>query len=119
MVFEQKVFTALRFPYMISMCFSLMTLQTSIGKVPHTHNELIRRIITFECEKLLLTKSPQNKKASNIVITGKKKIKSDILHTPGAFWDKVTGFTDELAVRCDSPAVKNASLDDGDNDDYK
>ena len=29
-----------------------MTLQTSKGKVPRTHKELIRRIITFECEKL-------------------------------------------------------------------
>ena len=36
-----------------------------------------------------------------------------------AFWDKVIGFTDEPVVQCDAPAVKNTSLDYGDNDNSK
>ena len=37
-----------------------MTVQTSKGKVPYIYKELIRRIMTFEYEKVLV---------SNIVIT--------------------------------------------------
>ena len=59
--------------------------KTSKGKVPHTYKELIRRIMTFEYEKLLLSKSPQNKVASNIAITQKKKNKLEISYMPGAF----------------------------------
>ena len=33
-----------------------------------------------------------------------------------AYWDKVTDFADEPVVQCDVPAVKNTSLDDGNND---
>ena len=47
--------------------------QTSKGKVPHTYKELIRRIMTFEYEKLILFKPPQNKVASNIATTKKNK----------------------------------------------
>ena len=50
-----------------------MTVQTSKGKVRHIYKELIRRIITFEYEKLLLLKSPQNKVAPNIAITKQNK----------------------------------------------
>ena len=50
-----------------------MILQTSKLKVPHIHKELIRRIKTFEREKLLLLKLPLNKNVLNIVITGKKE----------------------------------------------
>ena len=35
-----------------------MTVKTSDGKVPHTYKELIRIIMTFEYENLLLLKSP-------------------------------------------------------------
>ena len=52
-----------------------MTVQTSKGKVQHIYKELIRIIITFEYEKLLLLKSPQNKVASNIAITKQNKTK--------------------------------------------
>ena len=38
---------------------------------------------------------------------------------PGAFWDKVIYFTDERVVQCDIKAVKNASLDNDDNDGHK
>ena len=38
---------------------------------------------------------------------------------PETFWDKVTDFIDEPVVQCDVPAVKNTSLDDGNNDDCK
>ena len=48
----------------------------------------------------------------------KKQSKSDISCIPGALWDKVIDFTDELVVQCDVPAVKNTSLYD-DNDYYK
>ena len=51
------------------MCPNLMTVQTSKGKVPYIYMELIRRIMTFEYEKLLLLESMQNKVASNVVIT--------------------------------------------------
>ena len=50
-----------------------MTVQTSKGKVPYTYKELIRRIMTFKYEKLLLLKSIQNKVALNIVITKQNK----------------------------------------------
>ena len=46
----------------------------------------------------------------------KKQSKSDIPHIPGALWGKVIDLTDEPAVQCDVPAVKNTSLDDDDND---
>ena len=53
-----------------------MTVQTSKGKVQHIYKKLIRIIITFEYEKLLLLlKSPQNKVASNIAITKQNKTK--------------------------------------------
>ena len=38
---------------------------------------------------------------------------------PGAFRDKVIGFTDEPVVQCDVQAVKNTLLDNDDNDDCK
>ena len=63
--------------------------------------------MTFECEDLLLLKSPQNNVASNIAITEKKTSKSDISHMPGALWGKVIDFTDEPVVQCDALAVKN------------
>ena len=72
--------------------------------------------MTFECEELLLLKSPQNNVASNIAIT-EKRSNSDISYMPGALWDKVIDFTDEPVVQCDALAVKNASLDDDDDDD--
>ena len=63
-----------------------MTVQTSKGKVSHTYKKLIKRITTFEYKKLLLLlKSPQNKAASNIVITEKKQNKSDISFIPGNY----------------------------------
>ena len=71
------VFTTSRFPYVI-LCPNFMMVQTSKVKVPNTYKELIRRFVTFEYEKLLLSKSSQNKVASNIAITGKKKKKWDI-----------------------------------------
>ena len=46
----------------------------------------------------------------------KKQSKSDISHIPGTLWGKVIDLTDEPAVQCDVPAVKNTSLDDDDND---
>ena len=79
--------------------------------------ELIRRIMTFEYEKLLLFSSPQNKVVSDIAITVEKN-KSDI-YMPGAFWDKVTNFTNQPAVLCDVPAVKSTSLDHDGNEDRK
>ena len=36
-----------------------------------------------------------------------------------AFWDKVIDFTDEPVVQYDVSAVKNTSLEDGDNDNHK
>ena len=57
------IFTALRFPYVV-ICPNLMTVQTSKGKVPYIYKELIRRIMTFEYEKVLV---------SNIVITKQNK----------------------------------------------
>ena len=66
------IFTASRYPYVI-LCTNLMTVQISKGKVPRNFKELIRTIMTFEYEKLLLLMSPQNKVASNIAITGKKE----------------------------------------------
>ena len=65
------VFTVSQFPY-VTLCPNLMTVQTSKGKIPHTYKELIRRIRTFDYEKLLLLKSPQNILVSNIVFTKKK-----------------------------------------------
>ena len=50
-----------------------MTVQTRKGKVPYIYKELIRRIMTFEYEKLLLLKSMQNKMATNIVIIKQNK----------------------------------------------
>ena len=38
---------------------------------------------------------------------------------PVASGDKVIDFTDEPVVQCDVQAVKNASLDNDDNDDRK
>ena len=38
---------------------------------------------------------------------------------PGALWDKVIHLTDEPVVQCHVPALKNASLDDDDNEDCK
>ena len=45
------VCTASQFPYLI-LRPNLMIVQTSKGKVPHSHKELIRRVITFEYVKL-------------------------------------------------------------------
>ena len=49
-----------------------MTLQTSKGKLSPTYNELDRKIMALEYEKLLLLMSPQSKVESNIVITEKE-----------------------------------------------
>ena len=35
---------------------------------------------------------------------------------PGKLWDKVIDHTDEPVVQCNVPAVKDASLDDNNND---
>ena len=57
--------------------------------------------MTFEYEKLLLLKSPQNKEASNIVVIKKKnKKKTSQTYISGAFQDKFTDFTDEPVVKC-------------------
>ena len=66
------IFTASQFPYVI-LCLNLMKMQTSKGKVLHICKGLIRKIMTFEYEQLLLLKLSQNKVASNIMITGKKE----------------------------------------------
>ena len=71
----------------------------------------------FEYENMVLLKSPQNKVASNIAITEKKKSKWDTSYMPAAFWDKVTNFTVEPVVNCDAPAVKIFHY--GDNCDCK
>ena len=34
----------------------------------------------------------------------------------GELWDKINDHTDEPVVQCNVPAVKNTSLDDGNND---
>ena len=62
-----------------------MMVQTRKKKVPHAQKEIIRKIITFLFAKLLLLRSPKNKRASNIVITEKKKNKSDIPYMPELF----------------------------------
>ena len=61
------------------MCPNLMVVQTSKGKVQHIYKELLKRIITFEYENMMLLKSPQNKMASNIGITKQNKT-SQIYH---------------------------------------
>ena len=61
-----------------------MMVQTREEKVPHTCKEVIRKIMTFKYEQLL---SPQNKDASNIMVSGKKKIKSVRSCIPGTFPD--------------------------------
>ena len=85
-----------------------MIVQTSKGRLPRTHKELIRRF-TFEYVKLLPLKSPQNKVVSNITITEKKKKKHIISYMPESFWDKVIEFTDEPVVQDDIPGVTNTS----------
>ena len=45
------VFTALQLPYLI-LRPNLMIVQNSWGNVPHTHEEIIRRVITFKYVKL-------------------------------------------------------------------
>ena len=42
--------------------------------------------------------------------------KSDISYMPGKLWDKVIDHTDEPVVQFNVPAVKDASLDDNNND---
>ena len=46
----------------------------------------------------------------------KKQSKSDISYMPGELWDKVIDHTDEPVFQCNNPAVKDASLDDNNND---
>ena len=73
-------FTTSGFSYVI-LCPSLMMVQTSKGKAPHTCKELIRRIMKTKYEKLLLLKSPQSKVPAYIVISGRKaKQVRDIIH---------------------------------------
>ena len=74
--------------------------------------------MTFEYKNLLLLKS-QNNVASNITVTENKQRKSVISCVPGTLWDKVTDFAAEPVAQCDVPAVKNTSLNDSDNGDYK
>ena len=78
-----------------------MILQTSRGKVPHIYKELIRRIIT---------KSPQNKVASNIAIQVRQ------IAYESCFLDKAIDFPDEPIVQCDVQVVINTSLDNDDDD---
>ena len=61
-----------------------MMVQTREEKIPHTCKEVIRKIMAFKYEQLL---SPQNKEASNIMVSGKKKIKSVRSYIPGTFPD--------------------------------
>ena len=74
MLFEKITlwYSLLRDFHMIK-CLNLIAVQTSKGKVQHIYKELIKRIITFEYENMLLLKSPQNKVASNIAITKQNK----------------------------------------------
>ena len=74
--------------------------------------------MTFEYEKLLLSKSTQNKVASNIAILQSLQSKSGISYMPRVFWDKFIHFTDKPVVQCHTQAVKNTSSDKDDNDDY-
>ena len=79
--------------FVIFICDSpsqLVMVQTSKEKVPHIHKEyeIYYWIWIFVYEKLLLSKSPQNK-ASNIGITRENEKTSDISYMPGAFSDKV------------------------------
>ena len=67
------IFTAWRNPYVI-LSPNLMTVQTSKGKAPHTCKESIRGIMASKFQKELLLKLPQNKVASNIVISKKNII---------------------------------------------
>ena len=63
----------------IALWYSLLhnfPVKTNKRKVLNTCKELIRKTMAFEYEELLLLKSPQNKVAPNIVITGKKKRKT-------------------------------------------
>ena len=76
-------------------------------------------IMTFEYKNLLLLKSPQNNVASNIAVTENKQRKSVKSCVPGTLCDKVTDFADEPVAQCDLAAVKNTSINDGDNDNYK
>ena len=91
------IFTAWRNPYVI-LSPNLMTVQTSKGKAPHTCKESIRGIMASKFQKELLLKLPQNKVASNIVISKK------ILYMTGTY---MTDFTDEPVVKCDVPPIKN------------
>lgn len=52
-------------------------------------------------------------------MTEKDKNKSHISYMPEAFWDKLTDVIDEPVVPCDVSAVKNTSLDVGNNGDCK
>ena len=112
------VFTASQFPYVI-LCTNLMTVQITRGKARHTCKELIRRIMTFDYEKLLLLKSPHVKWHQILRSLGKKQNKPGTSYMPGTFWDKVINFTDEPVFQCDVPPIKDTSLDDDDNDDCK
>ena len=78
---------------------------------------MLRIIMTFEYENLLLLKSPQNN-WHQILWSLKKHRRSDISYMPGALWDKVIDLADEPLVQCDVPTAKNILLDD-DNDDCK
>ena len=51
----------------------------------------------------------------NITITRKRK-KSD-MYIPGTFWDNFIDSRDEPLIQCNVSAVKNTSLDNGDNFD--
>ena len=75
-------------------------------------------IMTFEYKNLLLLKSPQNNVASNIAVTENKQ-RVCVSCVPGTLCDKVTDFADEPVAQCDLAAVKNTSINDGDNDNYK
>ena len=57
--------------------------------------------------------------AWNIAMTEKDKNKPHISYMSEAFWDKLTDVIDDPVVQCDVPAVKNTSLDVGNNDDCK
>ena len=57
--------------------------------------------------------------ASNIVFSAKKEKKVIISYITVTFWDRFIDFTDDPVVQCDVPPVKNASLDDDDNNDSK
>ena len=86
-----------------------MTVKTSEDKVKkHISKELIRRIIKFEYENLLLLKSPQKLwyiVTSNIVMIKQSKT-SQTYPISQEHFEIVIDFTDEPVVQCNVKVVK-------------